>query len=43
MRPRYKGCYRGPGYTKITLLEGRVVLCVYQYRRSIRLKKEAQP
>jgi len=39
MTRRYRGCYRGPCYTKVPLLGGRLILSVYQYRRTMRLKE----
>ena len=33
MTRRYRGCYRGPCYTKVSLLGGRLVLSVCRYRR----------
>ena len=39
MTRRYRGCYRGPCYTKVVMLGGRLVLSVYQYRRAMRLNE----
>jgi len=32
MKPRYKGCYRGPRFVKITLLNGRLILCKWTWK-----------
>jgi len=42
MKSRYRGCYRGPRFVKITLLNGRLILCKWSWR-DWNGQKEAQP